>query len=117
VTPVSTATNKPGSAIKVGAGPGAIAVTPNGRTAYVANTAAGTVTPVSTTTSTALKTIRIGTLVTAGWPYQIAITPNGKTAYVLDPWDNTVVPIRTATNTALKPIKDPGIPMAIAITP
>ena len=74
-------------------------------------------TPVSTATNTALKTIRIGTPITAGWPDQIAITPNGKTAYVLDSWDNTVVPIRTATNTALKPIKDPGIPMAIAITP
>jgi len=28
-----------------------------------------------------------------------------------------VTAIRTATNTALKPIKDPDIPMAIAITP
>jgi len=112
VTPISTATNKLGTAIKIRpAGlswaTDAIAVTPNGKTVYVADT----------TASTALKTIRIGTPVTAGWPDQIAITPNGKTAYVLDPWDNTVVPIRTATNTALKPIKDPGIPMAIAITP
>jgi DNA-binding beta-propeller fold protein YncE len=66
---------------------------------------------------TALKTIRIGTRVTAGWPDQIAVTPDGTTAYVLNPFNGTVIPIRTAANAALKPIKDPDIPLAIAITP
>jgi DNA-binding beta-propeller fold protein YncE len=41
VTPISTATNKAGKAIKVGESPVAIAITPNGKTAYVASTGSG----------------------------------------------------------------------------
>ena len=73
-------------------------------------------TAIRIATNTALKAIKIGAPVTAGWPDQIAITPDGKTVYVLSTGDNTVVPIRTATNTTLKPIKDADGPMAIAIT-
>ena len=42
VTPVDTATSAAGSAIATGAGANAVAVTPDGRTAFVAN--AGSVT-------------------------------------------------------------------------
>ena len=57
--------------------PRAIAITPDGKTAYVANTYAGTVTPITTATNTA------GPPITAGNdPLAIAITPDGKTAYV-----------------------------------
>jgi YVTN family beta-propeller protein len=37
VTPISTATNKPGKPIKVGAEPGLLAITPDGKIAYVVN--------------------------------------------------------------------------------
>src|SRR5205823_10824544 len=37
VTPVNTATNTAGKAIKVGNGPSAIAITPDGKTAYIVN--------------------------------------------------------------------------------
>ena len=37
VTPIAVATNKAGMAIKVGHKPDAIAITPNGKTVYVAN--------------------------------------------------------------------------------
>jgi len=40
------ATNTAGPAIKVGSGPWSIAITPNGKTAYVANHDDGTVTPI-----------------------------------------------------------------------
>src|ERR1022692_1342307 len=52
--PISTATNRAGKPIKVGIGPLAIALTPNGKTAYVTATGSisggdpGTVTPIST---------------------------------------------------------------------
>ncbi len=46
VTPITTATGKAGKAINVGSFPWAIAVTPNGKTAYVANSGSGTVTPI-----------------------------------------------------------------------
>ena len=51
VTPIRTATNKAGKAIKVGSGPKAIAITPNGKTAYVASTGSDTVTPIRTATN------------------------------------------------------------------
>ena len=73
VTPINTATGKPGNAITVGGGASAIAITPNGKTAYVANVAyggTGTVTPIRTATNTALKAITVG-----AEPWPIAITP------------------------------------------
>jgi DNA-binding beta-propeller fold protein YncE len=79
VTPVSTATNRPGKAIRVGQGIDVIAITPNGTTAYVASFNAGTVTPIRLATNTAGRPIGVGTDL---GPMAMAITPNGKTAYV-----------------------------------
>jgi YVTN family beta-propeller protein len=79
VTPVSTATNRPGKVIRVGAGINVIAITPNGKTAYAASFNAGTVTPIRVATSTAGKPIDVGTDL---GPITMAITPNGATAYV-----------------------------------
>jgi YVTN family beta-propeller protein len=56
VTPINTATSKAGTPIVVGSGPSQIAITPNGKTAYVI--AGGSVVPISTATSTALKPIK-----------------------------------------------------------
>jgi YVTN family beta-propeller protein len=81
VTPVSTATNRPGEAIRVGGGIDTIAITPNGKTAYAASFGAGTVTPIRVATNTAGKPIGVGTDL---GPITMAITPNGATAYVAD---------------------------------
>jgi YVTN family beta-propeller protein len=94
-----------------------MAITPDGRTLYVASDAAGTVTPIRTATWRALRPIRVGKQ-----PGAIAVTPDGKTAYVKSETTNVVTPIRTATNTALRPIRfgNPGSypdPEAIAIPP
>src|ERR1039457_3330058 len=74
-------------------------------TAYVVSYFGGTVIPIRTTTSTALKAIKVGSL-----PVAIAITQNGKTAYVANSISDTVTPINTATNKAGKAIaiKAPG---------
>ena len=53
VTPIATATNTAGTAIPVGLRPIGIAITPDGKTAYVANDGANTVTPIATATNTA----------------------------------------------------------------
>jgi YVTN family beta-propeller protein len=111
VTPITTATNKPGQPIMVGPGPQAIAITPNGKTAYVASYFSGTVTPITTATNKPGKPIPAATAVT------IAITPDGKTAYVANLRSETVTPISTATNTPGKPIKVGKSPYAIRITP
>ena len=100
MTPITTATNTPGKPIKVGHRPRLIAITPDGKTAYVVNQG-GTVTPIATATNTPGKPIKVG-----GQPYSaIAITPDGKTVYVANTGTNTVTPISTATNTPGKPIK------------
>jgi hypothetical protein len=80
-----------------------IAITPDGKTAYVLGV--HTVTPINTATNTPGKPIRLGSNPTA----LIAITPDGKTAYVGT--TGTVIPISTATNTPGKPIRiGAGVP-------
>ena len=77
VTPITTATNTPGTPIQVGKEPSAIAITPDGKTAYVVNQFGCAVTPITTATNTPGTPIRVGR-----GPEAIAITPDGKTAYV-----------------------------------
>ena len=95
MTPIATATNTPGPPIPVGQGPRAIAITPDGKTAYVASWQGGTVTPIATATNTAGTPIEVGEGARA-----IAITADGKTAYVAV-WGEpgTMTPIATAINT------------------
>ena len=63
----------------MGDGPQGIAITPDGKTAYVANYRAGTVTPIQIATNKALPAITVGNA-----PQTIAITPDGKTVYVVN---------------------------------
>jgi YVTN family beta-propeller protein len=62
VTPITTATNRAGKPIRIGEGPAtiAIAITQDGRTAYVVSSTAGTVTPIATATNTPGKPITVG---------------------------------------------------------
>ena len=66
VTPINTTTNKAGKPITAGSGPSfAITLTPNGKTAYIANT--GSVIPVRTGTNKAGKAIEVGVRRHFGW--------------------------------------------------
>ena len=106
MTPIATATNTAGPPITVGSDPQAIAITPDGKTAYVANIGSDTVTPIATATNTAGPPITVGNS-----PDAIAITPDGKTAYVANGDSGTVTPIATATNTAGPPITVGNAPL------
>jgi YVTN family beta-propeller protein len=99
-----------GRTLVVADDPVILAITPNGRTAYVANAGDGTVTPISTATNTAGKPIRVGHT-----PRAIAITPDGKTAYVVNNGSGTVTPISIVTDRADQPISVGLYPVAIAI--
>jgi DNA-binding beta-propeller fold protein YncE len=71
VTPIATATNTAGEPVEVGEGAQAIAITPDGRTAYVGVWGEpGTVVPIATATNTPGQPIEVG-----DGPYAIAITP------------------------------------------
>jgi YVTN family beta-propeller protein len=83
VTAINTATGKVLKTIAVGFNDTAIAISPDGKIAYVTNTNCGAcntavpwgVTLISTATNRALRKISVNAA-------EIAITPNGKTAYV-----------------------------------
>jgi YVTN family beta-propeller protein len=120
MVPIRTATNTALRPIPIGhAWPSTIniAITPDSRTAYVANAGTGTVIPIRTATNTALTPIRL-----ADGAGPIAITPDGRTAYVIagsgpGRRGGTVIPIRTATNQVLRAIAVGDLPSVIAITP
>jgi DNA-binding beta-propeller fold protein YncE len=120
VTPITVAANSPGTLITgVGPQPFAIAVAPNGKTAYVtenASNAPGEVFPIDLSTETAGTAIPISPE-GDGLP-GIAITPDGSTAYVADYTQSTVVPIDLASGRPQTPIALSGRnPYAIAVTP
>jgi YVTN family beta-propeller protein len=117
------ATGRLGKPVKLGGEPEAIAITPNGKIAYVTMFSSGTVTPINLSTNRAGKSIKISGNVPGkdftGLPFAIAIAPDGKTAYVTDGASGTVTPIDVATNMPGRPIHLSGKPGAdaIAISP
>ena len=112
VTPIGLTARRAGKPIKVGANPQAIAITPDGSTAFVANYGSNSVTPIRTVSR------RAGAPIPAGkQPWAIAITPDGRTAYVVNYGSNSVTPINTSTRRAGAPIPVGKQPRAIAITP
>ncbi len=108
MTPFRIAGNKPGQPIRLSPYIGAIAFTPDGKTAYVM-TGHGVV-PINTATNKPGRLIHV----TARGVSQIVITPDGKTAYVVS--EAGVVPISTATNTPGKLISIRGA-LSARITP
>ena len=96
VTPISTATNKPGKPIRLPFN-GEIASTLNGKTLYLAT--GNAVIPIKTATNKPGKPIHIGSSA-----YAIDMNPDGKTAYVTGLFADVITPINIATNTPGKPI-------------
>jgi YVTN family beta-propeller protein len=112
VTPFNTATAVRGTTIPAaGPEPDALAVSPNGQTAYVADYY-GYVTPIELSTGRSLAPIEVGT-----YPRAIAIAPNGQTAYVVNEGSDSVTPIDLATGEAGKEIDVGKSPNSIAIAP
>jgi DNA-binding beta-propeller fold protein YncE len=119
VVPIDLATNAPGTAIPFGANPFAIAIAPDGSTAYVlAND--NTVTPIDLATNTSENSIPVGSLGN-NESTAIAITPDGSTAYVTNEivnyGSNTLTPVDLATKTPEAAIPFDGYPTTIAIAP
>jgi YVTN family beta-propeller protein len=88
------------------------ATTPRHPTAWVANYASATVTPVNLITRKAGRAINVGAS-----PQALAVTPNGRTVYVADGGSGTVTPISTGTDRAGPPIQVGADPQALAVTP
>lgn len=130
IEPVCLANGKVGPRIPVGGQPFAIAISPGGRWAYVANSGWDGPRPQSTVTPVDLANDRAGPAIQAGvGPMGIAITPDGARAYVADMGSfltnqtsamvdaYTVTPIDLSDDQAQRPIVvGPGVG-AISITP
>ena len=112
---VDTASNTlVGTPITVGSGPTGVAVTPDGKHAYVANNGSNNVSVIDTVTNTV-----VGTPIPVGnSPLGVAITPDGKHAYVANNGSNNVSVIDTATNTVVgTPIPVGDKPFGVGIVP
>ena len=113
VSMVSLATSKViGTPVAVGKKPVSVAITPDGRHAYVTNEAGKSVSVIETGLRRIVATVELGKE-----PFGIAITPDGKYAYVTDFADEEVSVISTQTNAVVKSIPVGDGPTGIAISP
>jgi YVTN family beta-propeller protein len=113
VTVVDTATGEVvGNPVPVGNGPASVAITPDGRDAYVANAFDESVSVVDLSTmKTVGPAIKVG-----GDPFGIAITPDGSRVYVTD-LGPTVWVIDTRSGQVVGEIEVSGESVGVAIAP
>jgi YVTN family beta-propeller protein len=112
VSVIDTATNTVVATVTVGTGPFGVAVTPDGKHAYVTN-GGGTVSVIDTASNTV-----VGTPIPVGsFPDGVAVTPDGKHAYVTNELSNNVSVIDTASNTVVATVAVGSFPFGVAITP
>jgi YVTN family beta-propeller protein len=111
---VNAATNKlVGGPIEAGDGPTSVAITPDGKYAYVTDGVAESVSVIETGLRHNVATIK-----KAGEePFGIAITPDGKYAYVTDRGSNKVAVISTQAKEVVKSITVGLEPTGVAISP
>jgi YVTN family beta-propeller protein len=114
VSVIESGTNQViGEPVAVGFFPTSIAVTPNGRYAYVADGGSASVSVIDAKTlQTVGKPIPVGTD-----PASIAISPDGSRAYVADEGSKEVTVINTVTNTVAGEIEVASAPTGVAVTP
>ncbi|KPI17752.1 40-residue YVTN family beta-propeller repeat protein [Actinobacteria bacterium OK074] len=98
--------------IPVGANPGEVVLSSDGRTAYAANQGANTVSVIDVATAKVTSTVKVGAV-----PAGLALTPDGRTLWVADYNDDAVQPVDVATGTAGTKIAVGDGPENMAITP
>jgi YVTN family beta-propeller protein len=99
--------------VPVGAVPERVAVTPDGRTAVVANAGDGTVSFLDTASGTV-----VGAPVTVGSnPFGVAVTPDGRLAYVTNILSDSVSVIDLSTRTVRATVAVGTSPGGVAVSP
>lgn len=114
VYPIPVLSNLPETPISIGTSPERLAITPDGRFAYILDSGTNEVLVFDITSRTQVDSVPTGGTL----PYAIAITPDGSTAYVVNQTSENVTPIDIATNTAGTLIALPAgsIPTDISIS-
>jgi YVTN family beta-propeller protein len=122
VSVIDTATNTVVATVPVGNLPNGVAVTPDGKHAYVtwllANNVSGNVSVIDTATNMVVANGRGGACPRRGRHpgWGVAITPDGKHAYVANDFSNNVSVIDTATNMMVATVAVGNFPGGVAIT-
>ncbi len=98
--------------VAVGTNPAGVAITPNGRYAYVASQISNSVIVISTSNDSIIKNISVGSN-----PNGVAIAPNGQYVYVTNNHGNTTSVISTSSNSVIATIPVGHGPWGVAITP
>lgn len=99
------------SSVKVGSGQG-VAVSPDGKKAYVANLGSNNVSVIDTATNTVIATVNVGID-----PSKVAVTQDGSKVYVVNYGSNNVSVIDTEINTVKATVPVGNTPRGIAVTP
>ena len=95
-----TVTESPVASVEVGSGPSAVALSADGKTAYVTNADANSLSIIDTATRRVTATISdVG-----NYPLALAVSPDGETVYVAGGYGNSVAVIDTETETVVKTI-------------
>ena len=108
---IATATNTVVATVAVGNSPLNVAVTPDGKHAYVGGIAPGTVSVIDTASNAVVFTIP------GIDPHGIAVTPDGKHAYITGGVLNSVSVIDTTTNMVVATVAVENFPIGVAVTP
>jgi YVTN family beta-propeller protein len=118
VSVIDTTSNTVAATVTVGIQPLGVAVSPDGKHAYVANTnigsgtGTGTVSVIDTTTITVAATVTVGS-----GPVPVSFAPDGKHVYVANELSSNVSVIDTTTNTVEATITVGASPSAVAFAP
>jgi YVTN family beta-propeller protein len=115
VSVIDTATNPPSVVATIPVVDAtAVALTPDGKHAYVANAASHNMSVIATATNTVVATVPVGNL-----PVGVAVTPDGKHAYVTNTGSVYVSVIDTTANTVVATITLPlsSVSYGVAVTP
>src|SRR5206468_6526223 len=100
----SRATPRQIAEVPVGREPNGVALSPDGREAYVANTVDGTVSVL--TLNGRREKVKLHKLLRVGTePYGVAVTPNGDKVYVTNARSNSVTVINARDNHLIKTIE------------
>jgi YVTN family beta-propeller protein len=99
--------------IPLGGESNGVAVTPDGRKVYVANSGSNNVFVIDTATNAV-----IGSPIPVGlFPFGVAVTPDGRKVYAANRDNDNVSVIATATNTVIATIPVGSFPIGVAVTP
>lgn len=109
---VDTATTTVTGTIAVGSFPIAVALSPDGDRAYVANLGSSSVSAIDTAAGTVVSTVA-----TDAAPYALAVSPDGARVYLADGAAGAVSVYATATEAVTATVPVGSSPQGVAVTP